>query len=458
VVSDTSPAVVAERPVSRLALAGWALFDWANQPFFTLIATFVFAPYFAATLAPDPVAGQALWGYATAGAGLVLAVLSPLLGSVADATGPKKPYIAVCSAMLAASCVALWWAEPHRPGVIPLALGAFAIGTIAAEISAVFNNAMMARLVTPKAFGRLSGVGWGIGYAGGLVSLVIVLSFLAPDPTTGRTYLGLAPPLGIPDEGARLAGPLSAAWLLLFLWPLFRFTPDAPRSDLHVASAIGGSLDRLGGTVRQAWGRRSLRRFLMANMVYQDGLVALFAFGGIYGAGVFGWGTEALGIFGILLTLTGVAGAIAGGFLDDRLGAKPVILGSLVLLVLVCFGILSLGRDHVLFVLRAAPRPAGAGPFGSLPEQIFLGLGLLIGLVAGPLQASSRSYLARLVPAAEAGRYFGLLALSGKATSFLAPLLVAVATETAGTQAAGPVVLIVFFGAGALLVSGIRQA
>jgi UMF1 family MFS transporter len=444
--------------VSRRALAGWALFDWANQPFFTLIATFVFAPYFAGTLAPDPVAGQALWGYAIAGAGLLLAVLSPLLGSVADATGPKKPYIAICSAMLAGSCVALWWAESHRPGAIPLALGAFAIGTIAAEISAVFNNAMMARLVTPVAFGRLSGIGWGIGYAGGLLSLTIVLGFFAADPATGRTYLGLVPPFGIANEGARIAGPLSAAWLLLFLWPLFWFTPDVPRSDVQLASAIGGSLRRLMGTVREALGRRSLRRFLIANMVYQDGLVALFAFGGIYGAGVFGWGTGALGIFGILLTLAGVIGAIAGGFLDDRLGAKPVILGSLVLLVLVCFGILSLGRDYVLFVLPVAPAPADAGPFSSLPEQAFLGLGLLIGLVAGPLQASSRSYLARLVPASEAGRYFGLLALSGKATSFLAPLLVAVATEAAGTQAAGPVVLIAFFGAGALLISGIRRA
>jgi UMF1 family MFS transporter len=227
---------------------------------------------------------------------------------------------------------------------------------------------------------------------------------------------------------------------------------------LRLGSAVRSSLRRLSATLAEARQQPSLMRFLLANMVYQDGLVALFAFGGIYGAGVFGWGTDALGIFGVLLTLAGVMGAVAGGVLDDRLGAKPVIIGSLLLLVLVCVGILSLGREHILFVVPAARPLAGGGPFASLPEQVFLGLGLLIGLVAGPLQASSRSYLARIVPPSEAGRYFGLLALSGKATSFLAPLLVAVATATAGTQAAGPVVLIVFFAVGAALMSGIRQA
>jgi UMF1 family MFS transporter len=407
------------------------------------------------------VSGQALWGYATAGAGLALAIVSPVLGSIADATGPKKPYIATSSAVLALCCITLWWAAPGWSGAIPLALSAFMIGTVAAEVSAVFNNAMMARLVAPAACGRLSGIGWGVGYAGGLASLVVVLGFLASNPATGSTYFGLSPLFGLnpaAHEAARITGPLSAVWLVLFLWPLFWFTPDAPRSGLRLGAAIRSSLRGLAATLEEARRQPSLARFLLANMVYQDGLVALFAFGGIYGAGVFGWGTDALGIFGILLTLAGVAGAIAGGFLDDRIGAKPVIVGSLVLLVLVCLGILSLGREHILFVLPAAGRLPGASPFASLPEQVFLGLGLLIGLVAGPLQAASRSYLARIVPPSEAGRYFGLLALSGKATSFLAPLLVAVATATAGTQAAGPVVLIAFFAAGAALMSGIRRA
>ena len=443
-------------PAGRSAIWGWLLFDCACQPFFTLVTTFVFAPYFAAVLAPNPVEGQSLWGYATAAAGLALAVLSPVLGSVADAGGPKKPWIAASCLILATASATLWFAVPGWPGSVSLALAAFAIATVAAEVAAVFNNAMMAQLVGGAALGRLSGTGWAVGYAGGLVSLAAVLGLFAGDPASGRTYFGISPVFG-PDGGShvsdRLVGPFSALWLIAFVWPLFAFTPDARPTGRSWREAIGTGLERLGATLSEARADPALGRFLLANLVYQDALVALFAFGGIYGAGVFGWSTAELGLFGILLTLSGTVGAVVGGRLDDRLGARPVILGSLLALVLVCCLIVSLGRDHVLFVVAVAPPDAGSGLFGSLPERIFVGLGLVIGAAAGPLQASSRSYLARLVPREDAGRYFGLLAVSGKLTSFLAPLLVAAATQLSGTQAAGPAVLVVFFAGGAALMA-----
>ena len=448
-------------PPTRRAVWGWLLFDWACQPFFTLVTTFVFAPYFAAALAPDAVTGQALWGYATAAAGLVLAVASPVLGSIADASGPKKPWIAGSCAVLALGSAALWFAAPGVAGGVALALAAFAVATIAAEVAAVFNNAMMARLVGPEAMGRLSGTGWATGYAGGLVSLVVVLGFMAASPETGRTYLGLPPLLGLDPalrEGDRASGPFSALWLLVFVSPLFAFTPDAPPTGLGGRAAVREGLSRLVSTLREARARPALIRFLLANMIYQDALVALFAFGGIYGAGVFGWGATELGLFGIGLTVAGTAGALVGGRLDDRCGARPVIAGSLAVLIVVCLGILSLGRAHVLFAVETAPAGPGGGLYGSVPERVFLALGFVIGAVAGPLQASSRSYLARAVPAEDAGRYFGLLAVSGKLTSFAAPLLVAVATQAAGTQAAGPAVLIAFFAAGLALVAGLRRS
>jgi UMF1 family MFS transporter len=445
--------------VPRRAIVGWVLFDWACQPFFTLVTTFIFAPYFASALAPDPVIGQSLWGYATAAAGLCLAMLSPMLGSIADASGPKQPWIAACGLVLVISSAALWFAAPGSQNGVAIALLAFAIGTIAAEVAAVLNNAMMPSLVPPDKLGRLSGTGWAMGYAGGLVSLVIVLGLLAADSETGTTVFGLKPLFGLDPalrEGDRITGPLSALWFLAFVWPLFWFTPDIARTGLKPGEAVRAGLAQLRRTVADARRHPGVGRFLIANMVYQDALVALFAFGGIYGAGMFGWGATELGIFGILLTVTGTAGAIIGGQLDDRLGARAVILFAIVILATVCIGVLSLGRDHVLFAIPTAP--AASGLYGSAPEKVFLGLGLVIGAVAGPMQASSRSLLARLVPARDAGRYFGLLALSGKVTSFLAPLMVAMATDVFDTQAAGPAVLIGFFLVGGLILAGVRES
>jgi MFS transporter, UMF1 family len=446
---------------SRAAILGWLLFDWACQPFFTLVTTFMFAPYFASVLAPDPVVGQSLWGYATAGAGLVLAALSPVLGAIADASGPRKPWIAGAGLVLVAAATSLWWAAPGAPAGLAIALVGFAVATVAIEVAAVFNNAMMARLVPPDRLGRLSGAGWAAGYLGGLVSLVVTLGFLAAAPGTGRTYLGFEPLFGLDPaarEGDRATGPLAAAWFLAFVWPLFLFTPDAGPARRSWAEAVRVGLVQVRATVAEARQRPQVARFLLANMVYQDALVALFAFGGIYGAGIFGWGPTELGLFGILLTATGTAGAIVGGHLDDRVGARAVILGAIVLFVCVCVGVLSLGRTHVLFAVETAPPSPDDGLFGTAPERMFLALGLAIGALAGPLQASSRSLLARLAPAGEAGRYFGLLALSGKVTSFLAPLAVALATDLFRSQAAGPAVLILFFAVGGWLLAGVREA
>jgi MFS transporter, UMF1 family len=452
---------LAPRPwASRAGILGWLLFDWACQPFFTLITTFVFAPYFASALAPDPVAGQSLWGYATAAAGLALACLSPVLGSIADSTGPKKPWIASCGVVLVIASFALWYAAPGGSHAIPLALIGFALATVAVEVAAVFNNAMIPHLVPPERYGRLSGAGWAMGYLGGLVSLVVVLGFLAADPATGKTILGFDPLLGLDPqrrEGDRATGPFSALWFLVFVLPLFLATPDVGRSAMGLREAVGRGLRQVRSTVADARRHESVARFLLANMVYQDALVALFAFGGIYGAGVFGWQATELGLFGILLTITGTIGALAGGRLDDRIGARSVIRGAILVLTLVCIGVLSLGREHIFFAV-ATPAPApGDGLYGSLPEKLFVLLGLVIGSVAGPLQASSRSLLARLVPAPEAGRYFGLLSLSGKVTSFLAPLAVAAATGIFQTQAAAPAVLIPFLLTGFWLLKGVKR-
>lgn len=447
-----------ERPsASRAALTGWVLFDWAAQPYFTLITTFIYAPYFASAIAPNPVQGQALWGYATGAAGLLIAIGSPLLGGIADASGRRKPWILGFGLLIVVGCMGLWHGLPGQPSTIPFVLLSFGIATIGVEFATVFNNAMMPNLVSAERLGRLSGIGWAIGYVGGILSLVLMLGFMVADPAGGKTLLGFKPILGLDPalrEGDRAAGPLTALWFVLFILPLFFFTPDQPQKQ-PVSVAMRNGIAILRDALRHLREHREVAFFLIANMVYADALVGLFAFGGIFAAGTFGWTTIEIGIFGVLLAISGTFGALIGGFLDDRLGSKRVIVVSLALLLLALAAILCTGRDYILW-FQVAPATPNDGLFASAPEKAYILIGLLIGAAAGPLQAASRTFLVRLSPPERITQFFGLLALSGRVTSFLAPLLVATVTTLAVSQRAGMAVLVVFFAAGLVLVSRVK--
>ena len=211
------------------------MFDWATQPFYTLVVTFLFAPYFVNGFMADPALGASLWAYATGIAELIAAALAPVLGAIADAGQPRKPWIAGFSVLLVVGLCALWLAAPGRTDLAPLVLIAFALATIGAELATVFNNAMMTSLVSGRKLGTLSGAGWAAGYVGGLVSLALVAGFLVADPSTGKTLLGLQPLVPLDPatrEGDRLVGPFSALWYLVFVLPLFLYTPDARAAPL----------------------------------------------------------------------------------------------------------------------------------------------------------------------------------------------------------------------------------
>jgi len=231
IASDASMASGPRAYPPRAAVVSWIFFDWAAQPYFTLITTFVFAPYFATSIAPNPATGQSLWGFAMAAAGMLIALLSPVLGAIADASGRRKPWIAAFGALLVLGSSTLWIGRPGDQAIIAPLLMAVALASVGAEFATVFNNAMMPTLVPPERIGRLSGNGWATGYVGGIISLVIVLGFLAANPETGRTLLGFKPLFGLDPamhEGDRAAGPLTALWFIIFVTPMFLFTPDYP--------------------------------------------------------------------------------------------------------------------------------------------------------------------------------------------------------------------------------------
>lgn len=443
----------------RAAVISWIFFDWAAQPYFTLITTFVFAPYFANFVAPDPAKGQALWGFAAAGAGFTIAVLSPVLGAIADASGRRKPWIAAFGALLVVGASAMWIGRPGDPSIIVPLLLAYAVASVGVEFATVFNNAMMPTLVPPERIGRLSGTGWATGYIGGILSLVLVLGFLAANPESGRTLFGLTPLFGldpVTHQGDRITGPLTAIWFVIFVTPMFLLTPDYP-ARRPMREALRAGLGGLKSTLVELPKHRSMLLFLLANMVYTDGLVSLFAFGGIYAAGTFGWHTIQIGTFGIILAIAGTLGAWLGGKLDDRLGPKRVIAISISVLLLALIAILLVGRDSIFFIKVAPPQPGGA-LFAGASEKAYLVLGCLIGAAGGPLQAASRTLLIRLAPKDRIAQFFGLFALTGKVTSFVGPLLIGVITAATASQKAGMAVLVIFFTAGMALLTRVKTS
>jgi len=441
-----------EPRASRLGIAGWMLFDWAAQPFFTVITTFIFGPYLVSRLAADPAAGQAAWSYTLTIAGIVIALLAPIMGSIADASGARKPWIAAFAVIKILSLLALWNAAPGSSLVFAMAM--IVLATVAAEFSIVFNDSMMPRLVSPAETGRISNIAWGLGYLGGMIVLIAVVALLSANPETGRTAIGIPPLFGLDPatgEDARITGPISAVWYFVFILPMFFFTPDQSRG-LPIAAAVRAGFTDLSAALRDLRNKPGILRFLVARMIYQDGVNGLLALGGTFAAGMFAWQTFELGVYGIILNVVAIGGCLYASRLDARLGSKSVVVISLVCLTIATIGIVSTGPGFTLFGLIPLPTADSGGLFGTAAEKAYILYGLLIGLAFGPVQASARSYLARSVHPDEAGRYFGLYALSGRATSFLAPLSVALVTSATGSARLGMMALVVFLLAGFLLL------
>ncbi|MDH3660830.1 MAG: MFS transporter [Alphaproteobacteria bacterium] len=410
---------------SNRGLIAWAFYDWANSAFAAVIITFVFATYFSQGIATDPVVGTASWGWAMTASGLVIALLSPVLGAIADAGGRRKPWIFVFTWLCVIGCGLLWTAEPSAEWVL-FTLIVVAIANVGFEIATVFYNAMLPDLTQRQHMGRLSGWSWGFGYAGGLACLIFALLAFVQTET---------PLFGLNRETAehiRITGPLVGVWLFVFSLPLLFLTPDRPSQSGSAADAVREGLRRLGKTIVDVGRQRRLARFLIAHMLYVDGLNTLFAFGGIYAAGTFGLNMADVIRFGILLNVTAGLGAFAFAWIDDWLGPKRTILIAL-------FGLIVFGMTAVLVTSATA----------------FWITGAMLGIFVGPTQAASRTLMARLAPDERQNEMFGLYALSGKATAFLGPMVLGTVTYWTDSQRLGMATILVFFAAGTWLLYGL---
>jgi UMF1 family MFS transporter len=404
----------------------WALYDWANSAFPTVVSTFVIAAYFTQGIAPDPATGQAQWGWMQTAAGLAIALLSPALGAVADAGGRRRLMLGLCTGVMVAATAGIWFAEP-RPEDALWALACVGLATVAFELGAVFYNSLLPEVAAPAQIGRVSGLAWGLGYAGGLACLVVALVLLVqPKPPLFGLDAASAEPV-------RATALLTAAWIACFAWPVLALLPGSHGPKPGWWAAARGGMAEIGRLLRRLPRNPVMARFLVARLFYTDGLNTLFAFGAIYAAGVFGMSFEEILVFGIALNLTAGLGAAGFGLIEDRMGSKRTVMVSLGALVLLCAGLL---------VVEGKPA--------------FWALALALGVFIGPAQAASRTLMARLAPAEEVAAHFGLFALSGRVTGFLGPGVLAVITTATGNQRAGMATVVVFLALGAAILAGVR--
>lgn len=418
-------------PTLKQRVWGWAFFDWAQQPYATLGLTFIFSPYFAAVAtqyfmslgadaASAKVEAQGLWSTAQTFAGLFIAFTAPFLGSFADMTGRKRPWFWALATIAVVCAASLWGLQPDGTGLI-FALAAFWIGFVASESAFNLNNAILPDLGDTEDVGRISGNAAAFGYWGGVLSLFIMLLFFAENDT-GKTLIGLSPAFGLDPEareGTRFVGPFIAIWFAIFLIPFFKWTVDKPDTSSSKVT-FGRVLADLRSNIRSVGQQRSTRNFLLASLFYRDALSALYAYGGVYATLVLGWSIIQIGVFGIIAAIAAALLTWAGGIADQRLGPKPVIRSAIVLLVIVCSFIVGMSRDSLFGI----PLPEGS----ALPDIIFYVCGAVIGGMGGALYSASRSLMVRHADPARSGEAFGLFALAGRATAWLAPALIALFT------------------------------
>lgn len=431
-VADVFAATTPTEPIPRKRVISWALWDWATQPFNSVLLTFVWVPSFLvspffldpAVAALGVVDGEEIdcdtaanaatefcralgaldanlgWGIMVAG--ILIALLAPVLGQRADASGRRKLTLAVFTGLLIACQFAMVFVT-GVPSFFWFGVAMIAFGSVVGEIAGANYNALLVSVSTPKTVGRVSGLGWGFGYLGGIVALVIVVGLILGGVLDGTQSITF-----------QLIAAGATVWTILFSIPIFLNVPEPPPSPGTKRVSFFAGYAELVRSVMRLWrDHRHTFWFLLASAVYRDGLAAVFTFGTVIAARVFGFGFTDLVIFGIALNLVAGISTILAGRLDDRFGPKGVILIAIGGIVLCCL--------TVFFA-------AGAG------QSLFWGVGIVLAALVGPAQAASRSFLARVTPVGQEGEIFGLYATTGRAASWMAALLWGLFIGLAGNQ------------------------
>lgn len=413
------------KKTKKNAIIAWSMYDWAAAPFSSIITTFIFAAYFTGHIAADKVSGTSQWANATALAGVIIAILSPIFGAIADHGGKHKVWLLIFTLLCMISTSALWYAYPTTKS-IDYTLVCVVIGTISLELSLVFYNSFLPHIAPKNYLGRISGWAWGLGYIGGIVALCICLYFFIQSHFSWLDSSTAAQ--------VRICGPLVGIWFGLFSIPLFLFVPDLPSARHSMFKSIKLGFSELFSTFKDLPKEKNLFLYLIAHLIYIDGLNTVFAFGGIYAAGTFNMDLSHVILFGITMNITAGIGAILLAWMDDFLGSKPTILLSLACMTCISIPLLLTHHGNTFWVIA-----------------------LLLAVFVGPVQAASRSLMARLVPPERSTEMFGLYSLSGRITAFIGPWLLGIITLYFDSQRAGMAIVLLFFVVGGFMMLRVQE-
>jgi UMF1 family MFS transporter len=433
-----------DRIASPAGQFSWALFEGARDPYVLLVTIYLFAPYFARFVVGDPVEGQALWGAIASYGGLAIAVLAPFLGAIADQGGRRKPWLALYTVILIAAAFLMWFSTPLATGWHLFFAGLLvAIANVSFEFTAVFHNALLPTIAPHKRVAGLSGLALSLGNGSGIVLMLFMLIAFALPGVVHWPFIPAHTLFGVDQaahEPERLAGPISALWLMVFAIPLFLFTPDRASSNMPLGRAAIAGVKSVISTIRSLRHYRNVGAYLLARLFFNDGMTAVLTFGGIYAASTFHWGAIQMILYGLELSVFAVIGGFFGGWLDNRFGSKRAIFISIGGTTIAGLLSLTLAPDRIFWFI---PYDVHAAPINSLPffntwpEIVYLIVVNFVAVLITAGYANSRTMLARIAPPEKMTEFFGLYSLSGTSTTFLATGLVSLMTEFSHSQRIG---------------------
>ena len=411
---------------NRSAIFAWTLYDFANSSFSTLVLTFIYATYFTKTVAPDEIAGTAMWSRGITISALTVGLLSPFFGALADTGGFRKRTLFILTAITVIGTANLF---NVLPGQVLKGLVWFVIANIGMEMGMVFYNAFLPDVATSDKIGRISGYGWGVGYVGGLLCMVVAMVGFVQ---TENPWFGFSTEN---SENIRATNLLVAVWFTIFAVPFFIWVKEKKgRTFPNIGQMVSSTVGQLKSTFHEIKRYRQIVRLLIARIFYNDGIITIASFGGIYAAGTFGFTFSEILTFGIVLNITAGLGAFAMGFLDDRIGGKRTI--QITNMVFIAASLLAIFAPSKLW---------------------FWVSGIIVGFFLGPNQAVSRSLMSRFVPSDKETEFFGFYAFSGKATAFIGPFFLGILTEMFNSQRAGMSIVVVMFIVGSLLLTRVDE-